>query len=284
MLDYDKQRALVVVCIIAIILTIVISIIALVLIWKPKPKVEKGFEVGVVTATTITENDMLNKYYNEISSMLRENKIDDFCKLVGKDYLEYYSYTIEDVKKIIEDRKIAGKTLELANSMIYTMVGYTNVYYLELKSMGEVYSLGLVIREKSPENYTIGLDKFIDYSENTYSGAYNSVELSVLKRARFTTSVEYRIRVTNNYHDSIILNTNKTTSCLAWVANDGKFKKPVSLSLSGKAETIPTGESREYEATFNINEDMDFLLYNVFVLRDVTYTGMSGLSSLEYYM
>lgn len=284
MLDYDKQRTLIVVCILAIILTIVISIVALVFIWKPEPVEENKFEVGMVTATTVTENDILKKHYETISKLLEENKIDEFCKFIGKDYLEYYNYTIDDVKALLENRMITGKNLELANSAIYSIIGYTKVYYLELKSVGEIYTLGIVIREKTPENYTITLDKFIDYSTNSYANSSNSVELSVLKRARFTTNVEYRIRITNNYHDAITLNTNKTTSSLILVAADGKFKKPVTYSLFGISETIPAGQSREYEATFNINEDMDFLLYNVFVLKDVSYTGMGGTSSLEYYM
>jgi hypothetical protein len=165
-----------------------------------------------------------------------------------------------------------------ATHIDWTMVPHVRKSFYKHWANGMKY---LTYPDIEPTHY---LDKFIDYSENCYSGAYNSVELSVLKRARFTTSVEYRLRLTNNYHDDIILNTNKTTSCLVLVASDGKYKKPVALSLSGKAETIPSGQAREYEATFNINEDMDFLLYNVFVLKDVSYTGMGGTSSLEYYM
>ena len=136
MLDYDKQRTLIVVCILAIILTIVISIVALVFIWKPEPVEENKFEVGMVTATTVTENDVLKKHYETISKLLEENKIDEFCKFIGKDYLEYYNYTIDDVKALLENRMITGKNLELANSAIYSIIGYTKVYYLELKSVG----------------------------------------------------------------------------------------------------------------------------------------------------
>ena len=143
--------------------------------------------------------------------------------------------------------------------------------------------MSVIIRENAPEDYTIALDKFIDYKTNTSIATVNSVELQVLERARFTTNVEYRVRITNNYHDAITLNTNKTASNLVLVASNGKFKKPVSLSLAG-AETIPSGQSREYDVTYNISEDMDYLLYSIFVLKDVSYTGISGVASLEYYM
>ena len=241
------------------------------------------FEVGTVTVQGNSEEDIITRYFEKISNLLKENKIDEFCALIGNDYLEYYNYTLDDVKASLQERNIIGKQLELANAYVYTILDYANVYYLELKSPGEVYSLSVIIRENAPEDYTIALDKFIDYKTNTSIATVNSVELQVLERARFTTNVEYRVRITNNYHDAITLNTNKTASNLVLVASNGKFKKPVSLSLAG-AETIPSGQSREYDVTYNISEDMDYLLYSIFVLKDVSYTGMSGVASLEYYM
>lgn len=285
MLDYNRQRKLVVLCVVAIILVVVFTVMYLIDVWTPEPEKQKVYEVGVVESNNIDNSDVLMQYYGEVSEMLMNSKLDDICSKVGEDYLKYYGYTLDDVKKYIADKNIMGKRLELVNSAIYSVVGYNNIFYLDIKAEGEVYSLGVIIRETSPEQYTIALDKFIDYKENVVDEFVNSVGFRVQKQARFINNVVYRVKITNNYDKPITINADREVAPLMLVSSsNGTIKKPLMSSLTAQEVIIESGHSREYDVSYNIENHMDFIEYNVFVLRGVKYEGVDGVSNLEFYM
>jgi len=285
MLDYKKQRQLIIGCVLAIVVVVILSILYLISIWKPEPEKEKVYEVGNVELVEMDEEKVLKEYYKKISDMLMNSKTDEILNLVAEDYMKYYNYTIDDIKAYIENKNILNKKLELSNGQAYLVDGYSSVYSLDIKAMGEIYSLNIVIREKSPDNYTIAFDKFIDYKEHTYSGVSNSVELRVQKRARFTNSVEYRVRVTNNYDNSISINTNKEADGVILAnANDGTIKNPILLSFTNQIVTLEPGFSKEFDVAYSMEEELDFYAYNVLLLKGVTYSGLNGTSNLEFYM
>lgn len=285
MLDYNKQRKLVVACAIAIILVVVFAVISLINIWTPEPEKEKVYEVGVVESINVSESDVLMGYYKEMSEMLMNSKVDDICALIGEDYLKYYEYSVNDVKEQITSKNIMGKRLELVNSAIYSVGGYSNVYYLDIKAEGEVYSIGIVIRETSPKQYTIALDKFIDYKENVNSSFVNSVGFSVQKQVRFVNSIEYKVRLTNNYDKAITINSDKEVAPLILVSSSsGDIKNPIMTGLTAQEVTMASGQAREYTVSYSVTDFTDFIQYNVFVLRGVKYEGLEGTSNLEFYL
>lgn len=285
MLDYNKQRQLIVAVVIGIILVVILTIVYLIFLWTPEPEKEKVYEVGSVDIVQKSEEDILLKYYDEISKMLMASDLDKLASLVSEQYLEYKDYTIEDVKKYIADKNITNKKLELASSSIYSFSEYTNVYYLDIKASGEVYSLGVVVIEESPNNYKLSFDKFVDYKENIYSTSLESIGLVIKNRTRFLTSVDYRVRITNNYDKAITINSKKAANPLNLVSSiEGTVRSPITLNFSNKVVVIPSGEAREYTVTYNMNGVTDYLVYNVMVLKDVSYEGITGTKDLEYYL
>lgn len=283
MLEYERQRKLVVLCVLAIIVVIVLAILYIIGIWMPEPEKEKVFEVGQVEYVKVTDEDVLLQHYETISKLLMNSDIDKLCSLVTNDYLKYNDYTLEDVKKYIEDKNIMNKAVELVNSAIYSIDGYSNVFYLDIKAMGEMYSIGVVVKEYAPGDYEIAFDKFVDYSTESYDSMTNSVNLRVLRTVRFTNSVEYRVRITNGYDKPVTINSDKATAGLILVSSSSQnFKQPIMLDFANQAVTIGEGQAREYNVSYNITEDIDYLLYKVMVLRGVSYTGLTGTSDLEF--
>jgi len=251
----------------------------------PRPEKEKVYEVGEVELVQKSDEDILLKHYENISKMLMESDLDKLASLVSEEYLEYKDYTVEDVKKYITDKGVTGRKLELASSSVYSFNEYTNVFYLDIKASGEVYSLGVVVIEETPNNYKISFDKFVDYKENVYNASLESVGLGIINRTRFLTNVEYRVRITNNYNKAITINSNKEADPLNLVnGNQGTVRNPITLNFASKVVTIPSGEAREYTVTYNMNGVSDYLIYNVMVLKGVSYEGITGTKNIEYYL
>ena len=113
MLEYEKQRKLVILGVIGIILVIVISIIALINVWTPEKEKEKVFEVGNIDYSKLEEKNPLIDYYTKISKLLMEENLDELVLLVGEDYLKYYNYSSDDIKKYVEDKNPEGEVIEI---------------------------------------------------------------------------------------------------------------------------------------------------------------------------
>ena len=281
MLDYEKQRQLVIVFILGVILVVIVSIVALVLIWLPESE-EEVFEVGQVKSESISVNDILIKYYNQISELLLNEDTDKLYSLVGSDYLEYNELTKEDVIEYLKDKGVMGKRLELVTTRTYNVPNYSNVYYLDIKATNEIYSIGVVVREISPENYTITFDKFIDFSKDVYKSTVNSVEMHIFERVRYTNSVEYKFKITNNYAKSIVVNNNSLAQAILLAGAQSQAKQPVMTTLSTTRITLEPGDYRPFSAVFNIGDTYDYWLYNTLVLKDVLYDGMLGTTNIEF--
>lgn len=285
MLSYDKQRQLIIVCILGIILTVIIAVVALVLIWKPTPEKEKVYKVGEVEMVTLKDEDMLNEYYIRLKNKFENSDIDGLADMVSADYYTYTSKTKADVKTMLTESNLLGKSLSLENGQVYSITGYNRVYSLTLRPDGEVYSLTIVVREYAPEQYTISFDNFIDCKENVYSGSANSVELRITKMTRFTTSMTCKLRITNNYKDTIVLNAGKENNAVPFVSSMTEKVKYASMcTIANQSLEIPSGMAREIEATYNMSTLTDYMTYNVLVLNGTLFNGIDGEIGLEYYL
>ncbi len=285
MLSYEKQRQLLIVGILGIILVVILAIVALVLIWRPEPEAKKVFKVGQVDGVSLTEDDMLNEYYTRIKTMLENSDVEGICDIVGEDYYSYTGKSREDIKQMLEDSSMLGKSVALEEGILYDVDEYNNIYVLDLKSDGEVYSMNIVVREEAPEKYSIAFDKFIDYKENVYAGNANSVELRAIRRVRYTTSVAYRLRITNNYKDVVIINADKSNDAVPFVSSMTQQAKIATMcTIANQSLEIPAGMTREIDVTYNMSTETDYSTYNVLVLNNIQYVGIEGITGLEYYL
>ena len=282
MLDYDKQRDLIKLFTLGVILVVIFTVIALVLIWKPEKEKEKVFEVGKVDSVILGEGAILNNYYEQISKWLMEEDLDSIVSLVAEDYLEYNKQTRQDVKEYLSGKGIIGKNLELIESRTYSVPGYSSVYYLDIKAVNEIYSLTVVIREVSPNNYTIAFDKFIDYSRNLYNETVNSIQMEIYERVRYTNSVEYTFRLKNNYDRSVTINSNNQANSVLLVSTSSTAKSPALNTMAAIQVKLETGQFRPFTVVYNMKDEFDYLTYNTLVLKDVLYDGMQGTTNIEY--
>lgn len=282
MLDYEKQRKLVILFMIGVVLVVIFLIVSLIVIWTPEPEKELEYQVGVVENISVKEQDMIQRYYTKISEMFIKQDFESIFSLIGEDYLNFNEYNKDDVKKYLNQKSVLGKRLELVDSKTYMVDGYSNVYYLDFKVANEIYSLNVVVREKSPENYTIAFDKFIDYKEDVYNDTINSIGLNIYEQIRYTNSVEYRFKLTNHYSNEVTINNNSLANAVLLVGTQAVSRVPIMTTLATTKVKLKFGDRRNFTAVFPIKDELDYISYRNLVLKDVVYSGLQGTTDIEY--
>ncbi len=281
-MNYEDQRKLVAIFIMAVVLVIVLSLVALVFIWLPETVEEEKFIVGKVNQQTSTEEKVVENYYKQLYVLFVNNDVDQIFNLVGKDYLEYFELEKQDLIDWLREKKVLSKGLELSQYKTFSLIGYSNVYEFDLKARDEAYSINVIIRESSPNNYTIAFDKFIDYTNDVYTSTKDSIKLDIYKKIRYTNSIQYEFKLTNCYDKNIKINTQNSASPIILVNSQSEVKKPVMTTLSSIEVTLEPEETRSFTAVFNIEDTFDYLTYNTLVIKDSQFEGIQGANNLEF--
>lgn len=281
-MDYETQRKLVAIFIMSVILVVIIAIIALVFIWLPDEEEEQDFVVGKVSSQETSEDAIVKKYYKQIYVLFLNNDLDGICKLVGKDYLEYFKLEEQDIIDYLRDKSVLTKGLELVEYKSFILPGYSNVYEMDLKVKDEAYSINIVLRESSPNNYTIAFDKFVDHETDVYTFTKNSVKMDIEKRIRYTNSVQYEIKLTSCYNKNIKINSGAGVNSIFLVNLQGEARKPIMTTLAATEITLEPSEFRAFTAVFNIEGTFDYITYNRFVIKDSQFEGIQGSDDLEF--
>ncbi|MBQ8043800.1 MAG: hypothetical protein IJ272_06610 [Clostridia bacterium] len=284
MLDYESQRKLIIVFILAAILTVIITIVVLVFIWIPDnvAEAEQQFEVGKIEQQSSTEEAVVEKYYKQLYVMFRNNDLDEIYNLVGQDYLKYFNYDKQDIIDFLRRKSVLTKGLELAQYKSFLLDGYSNVYELDLKAKDEAYAINIVIREKSPNDYTITFDKFIDYKENDYTFTKDSIKLNIDKKIRYTNSVQYDFKLTNSYNKEIKVNSGASGNPIILVNSQKETRRPVMTTLAVSEITMQPGEGRSFTAVFDIEDTYDYVTYSTLVIKNIQFAGIQGTDNLEF--
>lgn len=284
MLDYESQRKAIVVFILGVILVVIITILILIFIWIPEKDEEKvtEYKVGIVENQSVSESDVVSRYYDELYVLILNNDVDGLYKLLSSDYIKYNEYDKEKVTEYLKNKEVLGKSLELVQYESIYLTEYNNVYSLDLKVKDEAYSLNVVVRETAPEQYTISFDKFIDYASNVYENTINSVTMNIYGRIRYVNSVEFDFKLTNTYSKEIKINSSNVTTPIILVSTSEKSLRPIMTTLPTAEMSLKSKESKEFKAVFNIEEEYDYVSYSTLVLKNVEYSEIAGTSNLEF--
>jgi len=284
MLDYESQRKLIIVFILAAILTVIVTIVILVFIWLPDndKEAEQQFAVGKIEIHPSTEEAIIERYYKQLYILFRNNDLDAIYNLVGKDYLEYFKYDKQDVIDLLREKGVLTRGLELAQYKSFMVNGYSSIYELDLKVKDEAYAINIVIREISPNNYTISFDKFIDYTNDTYTSTKDSIKLDIYEKVRYTNSVQYEFKLINGYNKNVKINSGASGNPVILVNSQGETRRPVMNTLSVTEITLEPGQSRTFTTVFDIEDVYDFITYNTLVIKNAQFEGIQGTDNLEF--
>lgn len=177
---------------------VIIVIAILVWIWWP----EKTYEVGTYEPynESAVNSKMLEYYVNFLTSMKNYASEEAYQYYVDSSYLKYTGLTIQDIMNMLGS---TDNMYVLDNYAIYDNDG-KKIYSVLLPNDDEKLQVN-IIEKTFPYNFYITFDTFVKYSDLSYCGSIRGAEVKIIDTYQTLSYIEYKLSVTNNEHDTLIL-------------------------------------------------------------------------------
>lgn len=281
----EKERQLFVLLITGIIIVLIIAVLLIISVWNKKVELDDEQNEYMLGKIYIDENidyeDYVIKYFGQIEKMLFENNVEALYNTLGKDYIKYSNTSYEKIKKYLEDKKILGQALELKSYEMLQISGYSNVYIMNIKLKDGIYDINVVVRETSPNNYTIALDDYIKSEISEYNNTMSGINFTIKDITYYSNYIEYNLSIKNLHDDYIILNTNKLTENMYLKLKSSSLISPYGTVLGGREIKIEKERTKEYKIKYNVtNENISNI--ESFVLKGVYYGGKNVTTDVEF--
>ncbi len=284
----ERERQLVLLLVTGIVVVVIVAVLLIIGVWSKKAELtaeQKEYKLGRINLEKNTNADLaelyVKGYFSEIEQMLLEEDYDRFYSYLGEDYIEYSGMTRESVEKYLIDKKIIGEMLELKAYECVNVEGYSNVYVLNIKLKDGVYDIGVVVREISPNNYTLSFEEYIKSETLNYNSTMNSVNLSIGKAVYFSNYVEYDVTVKNVHDDTIRLNTKNMPEDIYLKLTDGTLITPYNVLMGGSEVVLERDRIKEYKIRYNV-ENGNIPQIESFVIKDIYYDGKDIVGDAEF--
>lgn len=282
MLNDEKQRQITILIITGIVIVSIITILILISIWTPAKEepISDEFRVGYIDYEQYTDEDIVKNYYTKIMVNFLNSDYEKIYNNLSKDYIEYSNMTLTKLKDKLENMQIVGKVLQL-NSFQKSYLNDYTIYYVNLQAQGDASDITIVIREYSPENYSISFDDFIYMDENIYNKTYESLNLNVNRVIYTVDKVKYNITLTNKFSGNIVINSKKLYEGIYLKDLSDNIKSPYSVTFGGSEIKLIENQKKDFEVIYDI-EDMSYSYIKGLVVRDVFYNSINKTTDVTY--
>lgn len=281
----EKERQLVLLCVTGIVIVIIVTVLAIIGIWNRKSEQDKKlaeYKLGrIIMEESVSEENYVKGYFAQIQKMLFEEDYATFYEYLGEDYIEYSGLTEESLKEYLESKKIVGQFLTLKAYESVAVEGFGNAYVLNIKLKDDVYDLTLVVREVSPNDYTIALDEYIKSEKIGYNSTINGINLEIKNVIYFSNYVEYDLVVKNTHDDTVVLNSNNKAEGIYVKLTDDTLVSPYNTVLGGSEAKIEKDRMKEYKIRYNVKNENVTSIESI-VIKDIYYNGREVTGDVEF--
>lgn len=281
----EKERQLVLLCATGIVIVIILTVLAIIGIWNRKSEQDKKateYKLGrIIMEESVSEEDYVKGYFAQIQKILFEEDYATFYEYLGEDYIEYSGLTEESLKEYLESQKIVGQFLTLKAYESVAVEGFGNAYVLNIKLKDDVYDLTLVVREISPNDYTIALDEYIKSEKIGYNSTINGINLEIKNVIYFSNYVEYDLVVKNTHDDTVVLNSNNKAEGIYVKLTDDTLVSPYNTVLGGSEAKIEKDRMKEYKIRYNVKNENVTSIESI-VIKDIYYNGREVTGDVEF--
>jgi len=283
-MDVEKQRQVLVLMVTGVIIIVVVSVLLLINVWtREESEIEEEYtyEVGKLDdISNVTEDDIVKDYFTKLQIYLLEKNIDKIYSYLGQDYIEYSQMTKEKLNEYLENKKILGEELIFTSYEKIAVEGYSNVYILNIKLKNDVYDLKIIIREKSPNDYTYTLEDFIKSSALDYNQTVDGINLQVTKVTQFNNFIDYDI-VIKNVHDSTIYLNSATKPEGMYLRIGDSLVGPYTTVLGTRKIEIEPNRIKQYTIRYKVDNTKINRIMSM-VLKDIYYEGRGLTGDVEF--
>lgn len=271
----------------------IVAIILIVLVWKfnfvdkvvnreePTPTIEQN--LGKISYVDYTAETVLNKYLDIINNYLYNADIDNLYELLSDNYKETFNYTKEKLYSNFKGKNIFGKKFPTIKYSAASLNGF-RVYAVSLTSEDNSVTFDLNIIEKSPNNFSFSLDKYILTAKPDSHQTTNGIELNIKDITYYNDRIVTRAKLTNSNDYKIFVNTQNANESIYYriPSYDGDVDYITNAFVFG-------GISKEINSNSNIDLTFDsnisfsnFSAIDKLVLKDVKLSENGIITELEY--
>lgn len=281
----DRQKQLVMLYITGIIIVVIVAILAIISVWSKNGesiKESQEYKVGRITIDKLANSeDYVKRYYSKIEKYLIEENYDEMYSLLSEDFIEYANMTKENMKEYLASRKILNQALVLKSYEKFHLNGFSNIYVLNIKQKDGIYDLIVLVRETSPNDFSISFDGYIMQEKLDYNSTINGVNLKINSVVYFSNYIEYDVTIKNVYDNTIVINSKHVIEPINIKLNNNSLIAPYSTVFGSKSVELLPNKDVRYKIKYNIqNEDLEQI--QSIVIKDIYYNGKDVTEDAEF--
>ena len=285
-LEENNQKKFLILVFLIGIVVLIIFISLIISIWS-RP-LEKNIDevdtndkkIGNYSNINFSFENQVNLYFTYLNSLLNSGNYEDLYKLLDEQFIQYASLDKEKFIDYIKQKNIIGKNFKLVEYKNVTF-DKNNIIKLSLQSNdSEQTAFNIIVKEKSPNDYTIAFDNLVKYIEEKKEYEENGLKIELSKQSYFSNEYITNIKISNVGKYNIELNRDKSAETI-YLNQGGNNNVIVSTNIfMGQTVVLNPDDSINYNIRFLI-PDFTFGSISKIVLKDVTNISTNNTQDIE---
>ena len=273
----------------------IVSIIALsllVLLWttslnnaleapQEESQANKDYPLGEFGLVSVSTSEQIAKYGNIISTYLGVGDYESLYNYVDQEYIEEYNLTVEGLKSLLESKGILNKNLVIED---YQNTTFDNekIYRVNIVSSdNNSISDYLIIKEKSPGDFSISFDEFVGIDKSPQEFVRDELQITVTNQKYYTTHYSATLKIKNNSQSNIILNYSNSYDPVYVMIGSNSEERNRLTTFGGAQKVLEPNTELNFNVDFII-PDLSYTLIRGFRIKDVYIEKSQNTKTIEF--
>lgn len=290
--DNIKDQKISILIIIVSGIVIIIALSLLVLLWttslnealedpQEESQANKDYPLGEFGLVSVSTSEQIAKYGNIISTYLGVGDYESLYNYVDQEYIEEYNLTVEGLKSLLESKGILNKNLVIKD---YQNTTFDNekIYRVNIVSSdNNSISDYLIIKEKSPGDFSISFDEFVGIDKSPQEFVRDELQITVTNQKYYTTHYSATLKIKNNSQSNIILNYSNSYDPVYVMIGSNSEERNRLTTFGGAQKVLEPNTELNFNVDFII-PDLSYTLIRGFRIKDVYIEKSQNTKTIEF--
>lgn len=286
----DQKISILIIMVSGIVIIIALSL--LVLLWttslnealedpQEESQANKDYPLGEFGLVSVSTSEQIAKYGNIISTYLGVGDYESLYNYVDQEYIEEYNLTVEGLKSLLESKGILNKNLVIKD---YQNTTFDNekIYRVNIVSSdNNSISDYLIIKEKSPGDFSISFDEFVGIDKSPQEFVRDELQITVTNQKYYTTHYSATLKIKNNSQSNIILNYSNSYDPIYVMIGSNSEERNRLTTFGGAQKVLEPNTELNFNVDFII-PDLSYTLIRGFRIKDVYIEKSQNTKTIEF--
>lgn len=288
--ETNKQKSILVLCILSGIIVIFAVFMLLKMIWSSDNTTTKTEEkvissaveggVGTYKSITYTQEKQVQRYASSILASLLASNTKNLYGQLDSGYIKYYDMTEEKLKEQMTSKGIYGKELKVSK---YELINYKKKKYFKIhvSNMTNTINTSFMIIETSPNNYTLAFDDFMFYHETGKEYLNEDIKMTIRSELGIVNKYTLNVTLENTSKSEIILNKANNYEIFYLRLSNGTDKRIESTVLAGESVSFVPNQKLNYTFEYTLSA-LEFQSIKSQIIKEVTLTKINKTQEISF--